>query len=222
MRRFLLVIVAAIVALTSGSALAQKDVGGGFEWGAEQKHKLEITPYGGYVWWASRDGTIVDGQGNLRTGNFDIKSGEFYGVEADINVKPGFQLALLWQRQDTDLEFKSAGITESVPFVVEYWQIGGVTGVQRDNIMPFTMFTLGGVRTQADGFDDQWDFGVILGLGAKIYLSERIGIRLQGRLPWIITNFGAGIFFGTGGASAGISGSGILGGDLGAGLIIAL
>jgi len=189
----------------------------GFEF-VEQKHRLEIIPIGGYVWSQSLDGFV-----GTTYGKFDVKSSGFYGVAVDINARPGFQLELLWQRQDTELEFKSGGSKQSLgDMAIEYWQIGGVTGVQRDNVMPFTGVTLGGVRVAPDQGDDAWKFGVILSLGAKVYLSERVGIRVQGRLPWIITNFGAGIGIGTGGVSAGLGGSGVLQADVSGGLIVTL
>ena len=219
MRRFLFAIIAFSFAVSAVGVAAQP---AGFEFGVEQTHKLEITPFGGYVWSASVDGSFTDQNGVLRAANFDLKSGGFYGVAVDINVKPGFQLELLWQRQDTDLVVKSGGTTESANVAVEYWQIGGLTGVQRGNLMPFTSFTLGGVRMAPDGGDDTWKFGIILGLGAKVYISEKVGLRLQGRLPWIITDVGGGLFFGSGGGSAGIVAGGMIQADLSVGLIIAL
>lgn len=223
MRRLTTFLIVVVLTVAAGTASAQKDVGGGFEFGAKQQHRFEITPFAGYVWSASVNGSINDGT-TIRSGEFDLKSSGFYGVAVDINAKPGFQLELLWQRADTELEFKGvSGVKQSLGDVaVEYWQIGGVTGVQRENIMPFTSFSLGGVRLAPKDGDDVWKFGVILGLGAKIYLSEKIGIRLQGRLPWIITDFGAGLGIGTGGVSAGIVGGGIIQADLSAGLIILL
>ena len=85
------------------------------------------------------------------------------------------------------------------------------------NVMPYGLFSLGGTRyAESGGADDIWKFSVILGLGAKVYMSEKIGLLVQGRMPFTFT--GGGIGIGTGGAS--IVGTGIAQFDIGAGLMI--
>ena len=65
---------------------------------------------------------------------------------------------------------------------------------------------------------DDWKFSIILSLGAKIYVHEKIGFMLAGQMPWTFTDAFLGI--GTGGLS--IGGSGIVQFDLAAGLMITL
>jgi hypothetical protein len=146
----------------------------------------------------------------------------------DVNAKPGMQVRLLYQRQDSELTFKQAGVTDVMGDVsVEYWQIGGVGGLMNDqNIMPFSMLTLGATRyilsnlkprySAVENPDDVWKFSIILGLGAKFYLSERVGLLVSGRMPFTFTSGFLGI--GTGGLSVG--GTGIVQFDVSAGLMI--
>jgi hypothetical protein len=181
----------------------------GFEF-VEQSHKAEIGLLGGYMWTVSKDFSSPSGRVNA-----DIKSTGFYGVEADINIRPGTQLVLLWTRQDTEFQLRGAGVPAGVPTStpvnVEYWQIGTIGGVQKDNIMPYGKFTLGGTRYAIDqpGISDEWQFSVILGIGAKFYPNDKVAIRLEGTMPWTFTSGGVGFGFGTGGAGLYVGGNGI-------------
>ena len=81
------------------------------------------------------------------SGELDIKDSGIWGIEADITVRPGAQLVLLYSRQDSEITFGYRDdeiIAGNV--AVEHWQIGGMSGVQKGKVMPFGMFTLGGTR----------------------------------------------------------------------------
>jgi hypothetical protein len=90
--------------------------------------------------------------------------------------------------------------------------------------MTFGMFTVGGARLIPDVAgvqnDDVWKFSVLFGLGAKVYINDRIGLRVQGRMPWIILDGGAAISVGSGGAYTSFGGSGIVQGDVSGGLFV--
>ena len=176
-------------------------------------HRLDIIPMIGYVWTVSQDGTYGGSGGDL-----DFENSEFWGLAVDINAHPAAQLRLLYRRQDTKLTFKSGGVTEDLGDLdVEYWHIGAVKGITKGKVKPFSGVTLGGTRYVYDGGDD-WKFSAILGVGAKIYLNEKIGIMVAGNMPFTFTDAFLGL--GTGGLSVG--GTGIVQFDLGAGLVIAL
>ena len=184
--------------------------------GASMDHRLEIVPLYGYAWTVSQSATITDQNNNIRTGDLDIKNSDFWGIAVDINAHPFAQLRLLYRRQDSQLTFKSAGTTDDVgDMSVEYWQIGGIKGMVKGNVRPYSGLTLGGTRYNTDIGDD-WKFSIILSLGAKIYLNERIGLTLGGNMPWTFTDAFLGI--GTGGLSVG--GSGIVQFDVIGGLIV--
>jgi len=176
--------------------------------------RFEIIPLGGYVWTISQSTTY-----NARGGDADFESGGFFGIAVDINLMPGIQPRLLYRRQDTKLTFKSAGTTDDLgDIAVEYWHVGVVKAImKKDNVLPFTSITLGGTRFAHDS-GDEWKFSVILGVGAKVYINEKIGLMVAGEMPWTFTNAFLGI--GTGGLS--IGGSGIIQFDIAAGLIISL
>jgi hypothetical protein len=219
LRTLCIVLVALFVAAPSWAQYRRppRNQGWGFQ---QQQHRIEILGYGGYLWSGSIDVYYV-----TEYGKADVKSGGIWGIEADVNVRPGAQMVLLYHRQDSELIYQRAGgLKESAgDIAVEYWHIGGMSGVQQGNIMPFGMFTLGGTRIipkfpGARG--DEWKFSIIFGLGAKIYVSDRIGLRVQGRLPWIILNGGAAIGCGGGGCYTSFGGSGIVQADVSGGLFV--
>jgi len=180
-----------------------------------QSHSFEIIGVGGYAWTFSRRITFPQPYG---TGDIDIKDSPFWGIEAAFNAQPGGQLILLYRRQDSDITFTGAGtniVAQEVPIAVEYWHIGGLGGIPKENgkVLPFTSITLGGTRYIFDAGDD-WKFSLIIGLGAKIYASDRLGFKIQGSMPWTITNGAVGFAVGGGGGGAYVGGTGIVQMDL--------
>ena len=139
-------------------------------------------------------------------------------------MKEGVQLELMWYMQPTRLDvrvFPSPTYETVFDMDVHYIQIGGIYGIQQDNILPYGTFSLGATifHPKDRGFSDEWRFSATFGLGAKVYLSERIGIRLDGRLLFPFT--GGAIWVGSGGVSAGGTSS-IIQGNVNGGLIISL
>jgi hypothetical protein len=183
-------------------------------------HKVEIHGFGGYVWSSSQSVVV-----NQTPGDLDLDSSGWWGVALDINLPVGTQLELLYTRQDTKLTFNSfpEGKRDLNDEAVEFWHVGGVyTRFSQGKIYPFTSFTLGATRfiNESGPGDDVWKFSIILGLGAKVHVNDRLGIRAQARMPWTFVNTGVGLGFGTGGASVGVGGSGIVGFDVSGGLFL--
>jgi len=218
---FFVAVVVAAVAAPSRAQYSQPPRKQSQSWGTQQQeHRLEIFGYGGYAWTGS-----IDAWYGAYSGELDVKDSGIWGIEADITVRPDAQLVLLYSRQDSKITFGYGGTKLSEGDVaIEHWQIGGMSGVRKGKVMPFGMFTLGGTRvvpewTGADS-DDVWKFSIILGLGAKIYINEKIGLRVQGRMPWIIVDGGAYLGCGGGGCYTSFGGSGIVQGDVSGGLFV--
>ena len=99
-----------------------------------------------------------------------------------------------------------------------------MSGVRKGKVMPFGMFTLGGTRIVPEwtgaASDDVWKFSIIFGLGAKIYINEKIGLRVQGRMPWMFVDGGAYMGCGGGGCYTSFGGSGLVQGDVSGGLFV--
>ena len=210
----MLVLIVGLLVFSSPSWAQQDTTGTGGAKLEKEPPRFEIIPMGGYVWTISQSATY-----NGRGGDMDVKSSGFWGIAVDINAMPGLQGRLLYRRQDSQLTFKQGGTTEDLgDIAVEYWHVGVVKAKMiKDNVMPFTSLSLGGTRYVFDDGDD-WKFSVILSLGAKVYINDKIGLMFAGQLPMTFTSAFLGI--GTGGLS--IGGSGIVQLDLVAGLIITI
>ena len=99
-----------------------------------------------------------------------------------------------------------------------------VVGDKQGNVgCGFGTVTLGAVRADPykPGVGSEWLFGIGLGAGAKVFLSEKIGLRFQGRLLLPFAMSGGGMWCGTGtGCSVGLGASTTIAmGDFTAGLI---
>lgn len=210
MRTIVLAALSSLVILSHSTAEAQYRHAPS---GTAMAHAVEIGAHGGYVWTFSRsvyyplvDGTI--------DGKFDIGSGGFWGITADFNVRPGTQLELLYNRQDSKVTFQPRlGIKQDIVDVnVEYWHVGALYGVRRGDVMPFGSMTFGATRVDYAGsaYSDTWKFSIIFGLGAKAYVNDRFGVRVQGRLPFTFVDGGFGLGCGTGsGCYTTVGGTGI-------------
>jgi hypothetical protein len=191
------------------------------------QHRAEITPFVGYVFGNSVSTGI---------GKVGIAGDMNYGVLLDVNVRPGGQIELSYARQDTKFTLDTfAGIKRDLTDVaVNYFQIGGLGYVAQGQAQPFMSFTLGATwydpkqNTIDDGagntirVDDEWRFSMILGLGAKYFASDRLGLRVQGRLYATFLDTGGGVFCGFGGCSLGLFGAGVIQGDFSGGVTIAV
>ncbi len=187
--------------------------------------KIELTPYGGYMF---------GGKMRFYEGDFKIKDNANYGLIMDIEIAPDTKVELMWTHMNTTAEFRGSygyDFLSTPPFDVGvgYLQIGTVREINYDNIRPFGAFTLGTTyfmpnsNTGEVNYQDTWKFSVTLGGGAKIWLTDRIGIRLQGRLLLPMFWGGVGFTVGTGGSGFSVgAGTSMIQGDFSGGLIIAL
>jgi hypothetical protein len=181
--------------------------------------KFEITPLVNYVW-TSKIGAYWDNE----SGDLDIGNSASWGIAVDIDLHQEAQLELLYNRQDSYMEFLTypGGIQKwKGDLAVEYYQIGGLYRRPVDKVEPFFLFTLGATRFAPKGseFSDEWKFSIIMGLGAKVWVTDRIGLRFQGRMLMPMLWSSAGFWCGLGGCSLGYGGgSALVQGDLGVGL----
>lgn len=188
------------------------------------QHRAEVTPFVGYVF-----GNSV----NTGIGKVGIAGDMNYGVIVDVNVRPGGQLELSYARQDTRFTLEPfTGVKRDLTDVaVNYFQIGGLGYVDQGQAQPFAAFTLGATwydpkeNSITDGdrviqINDEWRFSMILALGAKYFVGERIGLRVQGRLYATFLDSGGGVFCGFGGCSLGLFGTGVIQGDFSGGVTI--
>jgi hypothetical protein len=193
---------------------------------------FEITPFIGYQFSGSTP--YYNSGATYVNGKLNIKDSEDFGlvINVPLPMREGVELELLFINMNTTLEADkySYGVVverETFETIVQYYQIGGVNvfDIPGSSIKPFGALTLGAARFNPKGAarGDEWFFSGTIGAGAKIMASERIGLRLQGRLLLPFQFGSAGLWCGTGGCSAGVGASSVfLQGDFTAGLIIVL
>jgi hypothetical protein len=219
MRQHSWIICLSLAALLAGALVSNANA---------QERKIEIAPFAGYQWVTD---TYTSG------GYLDTKDGVNYGGAIDFTVQRDLQLELLYIYYDTQTQFRSesysypssSGYTD---LAMHYMQIGYVKGFKKGKIEPFGAFTLGAVLFVPSTFElengmkvtpsDTWRFAMTFGGGAKIFFSDKLGIRLQARLLVPVYFSGAGVYVGTGGGGMAVTG-GIpaLMGDFTAGIIFA-
>lgn len=183
--------------------------------------KIEISPTGGYMF---------GGKMRFYEGELKIQNAATYGVAGDFELAPDTKIEIAWNQMNSSAEFNPYYGYEELrvePFdaTVGYIHIGGMQEMDMDNIVPFGLFTLGATyfTPKNTTYTQSWKFSVALGGGAKIWFSDRVGIRLQGRLLLPMFWGGAGFTVGTGGAGMTVgAGTTMVQGDLTAGLVIAL
>jgi len=184
--------------------------------------RFEIAPFGGYMF---------GGKFRFYEGELKIENAADYGVNVNIEVARDTKLEFFWAQMQTTAYFRPYYGYEFIstdPFnlTVNYYQIGSLREMEIDNenIKPFGVFTLGATHFKPTTRDltDNWQFSITLGGGIKIWFSEVIGLRLQGRLMMPMYFGGVGFYAGSGGSGLSVgAGSAVIQGDFTGGLIFA-
>jgi opacity protein-like surface antigen len=167
--------------------------------------KIEITPFYGY----QLNGKVIGYEGDL-----NIRDAASYGAMIDITVQRGMQVELYYSRSDTRGDFVAfRGPTYRLTDLsVNYFQIGFLRTVKKvKNVTLYGIGSLGATLFAPSGesynetprtyyFEDWWLFSITAGGGAKVWLSEKVGLRFEGRVMMPITWAGGGFMVGTGGS----------------------
>lgn len=188
---------------------------------------IELTPFYGYT---------LNGKIKTYYGDYNVADAPSYGVLLSVELGGGSFLELMYNRNDTKFTYNRVGYSRAtIGLATEYYHIGIEKQVEvNEKVHPFGAFTLGATRfhpkdshdwngSGVTSLSDAWRFSTTFGGGVKIYLSERIGLRLQARLLLPMEFNGMFIGIGSGGSSAGASFRvPIVSGDFTAGLILRL
>lgn len=204
-------VLAILFVLLSGTSVSAQSAGA-----SSSEHRFELIPHVGYVWTGARSAGF-----ELDSGELDFDDSVYWGIVGDFTVRPDGQVRLQYRRQETDLVFRGRSLGRvSTGTAVEYFQVGGLAGVERGKLFPYGSFTVGATRFSASDFDeDDWKFSMLLGLGVKAY-GDRVGFMLQGTFPFTVIEGGGTIAVGPSGGFATFGGYGIGQFDLTGGLII--
>ncbi len=177
---------------------------------------IELTPIFGYTFAGK-----VDNYGRY----FDVKDDILYGGLLSVQLDKMMYAEISYERNDT----RGNNYLRSIDLAVEHYQFGVLREFKTGNVVPFSKISLGTSRyvQKSNGDDRVWLFSAGIGLGAKLYLSDRVGLRLFTNLMMPLEFAGAGFWCGIGSGGSSCSGGvdfnvPLVHWDLGAGLIIRL
>jgi len=190
--------------------------------GTEAFSQFEITPYTGYMFGGRAYGYYNE---------VDIQNGQNFGIHGNIEVYPGVEIELMYNRMVSEAVAWNYLDSEQHRFDLasEYFMVGALKYLDYGKVRPFFVFTGGvSVHTPQDaGFSNKVAGAINLGAGVKIFLTDYLGIRLQGRMltPLYFSGVGVGCGIGTGGAGCGGGvglSSTLIQGDFNGGIILRL
>lgn len=175
-----------------------------------QSH-TQLNLYGNYVF----DDHVESYYSDNSYFNGTVKGGFLWGAGLQFNLRDNYGLELLYMRQDTkaNLDYYFDG-NQKTDFDVSmnYIMLGGVKSMHKpgSKAEPYGGLMLGAnfvhVENPENGkSDDATKFAWGLRGGVNLWASDKVGIKLQAQLLSSVQGVGGGIYFGTGGAGAGVS-----------------
>lgn len=119
-------------------------------------------------------------------GDIIMKSNPDYGLGLKFNIENELSAEVSWSMQKTSgtlRTFKGERIFLS-DATIHHFLAGAVYETMYGNIRPIGLVSVGAtlLHPTNKNFENAVRFTIALGVGGKFYLSDRFGIRLQGRL----------------------------------------
>lgn len=151
---------------------------------------LEITPFGGYR---------MGGDFELDTGeSLRLDDSGSYGIIIGTDYRENTQLEFLYSHQKSALKMQE-GTSPNEPLFdlgVDYFQLGGTYLWDYDRLVPFLSGGLGATYFNPDdsSYSSLTKFSMSLGGGVKLFATEHIGLRLEGRGYATFMNSGGAVF----------------------------
>lgn len=159
---------------------------------------------------------------------YNIEDGQDWGGALSVEFASDFFGEFSYNFMGTTADYRNNNIVAS-PLKTEdininYFQLGSQRIFGRnEQVQPFVLLSLGMTYFNRQFNEDIYAFSGTFGAGVKIFLTDHIGIRLQGRFMVPMYFGGIGFSVGTGGASGGAYwGAYALQGDFSGGLIFRL
>ena len=154
---------------------------------AYTRGRFELTPTFSYNF----GGTLSAEDSDLFDFDLEADDSEAYGVTFGIPLSPWAQIELLASRQQTQLAYDEGlfgGVRGLADFDVTYYHVGGLFQWGNGQIHPFLVASLGVANLNPDvpGARAENKFSGSLGGGVKIFFTDNIGLRLEGRGFWTL------------------------------------
>jgi hypothetical protein len=219
-------LVALLLALPAAPAVAQAYARQGYV--EPSPRELELSPQGGLFWSA----TVSGSSGRLV---FDPgpEAAAILGMQVDGKSQIEIRWLAAWPRarfESTSLVYASS---PAFPVLAQYLQVGGLTTFDQGSVEPFLAGGLGlawfhpSTVTVSSGVTiqpaDTWLFAFNLGGGARFWLSESFGIRVEARFLFPVLFNSVAFLSGSQGAAFQVNaGIPVIQGDLTVGIAFSL
>jgi hypothetical protein len=177
----------------------------------------ELTPFLGF--------RFGGGLESLDTGeSFALDASPSYGLIFDYPLSDETTFEFVWSAQDSQVD----GDGTSLPLDVHYFHFGATYSPGPPRFKRgFVVVTVGATYfdPKAAGAGSETDFSIAAGGGVKLALSERLGLRIEGRGYLTFVNASSAVFCTGGGAGGGcvfsFAGDGFAQAEINVGLTIA-
>lgn len=153
-----------------------------------QPGQFEITPTVGY-----RFAGEIENAGDIGFPDFDqdveVDESATFGVIFDIPLNERWQLELLAKRQDTGFSVDEGLFSPAEDLgdvSIDFFQAGFLFQGWQGQVQPFIVGTIGLARVTPDfpELDAENYFSGTLGGGVKVFFSQNVGLRFEGRGYW--------------------------------------
>jgi hypothetical protein len=162
---------------------------------------IEINAFTGYQ---------LNGKAKLYDGELRIDNSQNYGGKLAYGLSSSTFVELSYMRTDSEARFYPYGIGtpgDQFAFSSNWIQVGGLQSMNLGRIDPYGTIAMGLTiwSPKTSEYSSYTQFSITAGAGVKIWLSDMIGLRLQGSLlmPLVYNGVGFGCGIGTGGAGCG-------------------
>ncbi|MEK6783616.1 MAG: porin family protein [Bacteroidota bacterium] len=140
----------------------------------------------------------------------EIGDGFQWGGGLEFGLQETMAVELIYQRLNTEGYLQRPLSIDRGSVAVNYFMLGGTRympvseTVSGFGTVDLGLGVLGSPDNSSDGNVEKFAWG--LRLGVRIAPSEKVSIRLHGQLMSAVQAVGGGLYFGTGGAGAGVTG----------------
>jgi opacity protein-like surface antigen len=150
----------------------------GQELGDNEIPRFSLTPYGGY----SFGGEFEDEDGDLAV---EVDDAAHFGLIFNLRESRNTQWEIFYARQETEADTSEVSATQPVVDInVQYLHLGGTYVADGNRARPFLAAGIGATRFDPGPltFDSENFFSFGIGAGWQLQPTERLGLRLEGRL----------------------------------------
>jgi len=177
---------------------------------------IEVVPRAGYQF-----GTHL----NTGDGELELGGSPLAGLIVDVQIEPAGYVELGYTRAGGTAKLRDdsfGGETELFEVAVHSLQGGGLLELKPGAFRPIVSATLGvdWYDPDAPGVATEARVSGQLGVGAKVYLSPRIGIRTEARIAGIFFSGNSAVFCDSGTCLVTLSGRFVARGEVSGGLVV--